>query len=54
VFDPAVTNICFSADGERAYVTAAGTGRLYLIEWPRPGRPTRSTPTATHWNQEQP
>jgi gluconolactonase len=48
VFDPAVTNICFSADGETAYVTGAGTGRLYLIEWPRPGRPTCNTSTATH------
>ncbi len=38
VFDPAVTNICFSPDGATAYVTAAGTGRLYAIDWPRPGR----------------
>lgn len=38
VFDPAVTNICFSPDGDTAYVTAAGTGRLYAIDWPRPGR----------------
>lgn len=37
VFDPAVTNICFSPDGGTAYVTAAGTGRLYAIDWPRPG-----------------
>lgn len=53
VINPAVTNIFFSPDGERAYVTAAGTGRLYLIEWPRPGRPTCGTPTATH-SQKQP
>lgn len=38
VFDPAVTNICFSPDGETAYVTAAGTGHLWAIDWPRPGR----------------
>jgi gluconolactonase len=38
VFDPAVTNICFSPDGRTAYVTAAGTGRLYAIDWPRRGR----------------
>ncbi len=37
VLDPAITNICFSPDGGTAYVTAAGTGRLYAIDWPRPG-----------------
>lgn len=31
LFDPAVTNVCFSPDGDVAYVTAAGTGRLYAI-----------------------
>ncbi|MGO4689652.1 SMP-30/gluconolactonase/LRE family protein [Glaciibacter sp. 2TAF33] len=43
VFDPAVTNICFSPEGDTAYVTAAGTGRLYAIDWRQPGRRSRST-----------
>lgn len=34
LFDSAVTNICFSPAGDTAYVTAAGTGRLYAIDWP--------------------
>jgi gluconolactonase len=36
--DPIVTNVCFGGEGLRtAYVTAAGRGRLYRAEWPRPG-----------------
>lgn len=38
LFDPFPTNICFAGEGLRkAYVTAAGTGRIYEIEWPRSG-----------------
>ncbi len=36
--DPVVTNICFGgADMRDAWITAAGTGRLYKARWPRPG-----------------
>ena len=38
LFDPFPTNICFAGkDLRKAYVTAAGTGRIYEIDWPRPG-----------------
>lgn len=38
VYDPFPTNICFAGEGlSKAYVTAAGTGRIYEIEWPRAG-----------------
>ena len=33
-----MTNICFGgADMRDAWITAAGTGRLYKTRWPRPG-----------------
>jgi gluconolactonase len=36
--DPMVTNIGFGgADMRDAWITAAGTGRLYKARWPRPG-----------------
>jgi gluconolactonase len=38
ISDPVVTNICFGgADMRDAWITAAGTGRLYKTRWPRPG-----------------
>jgi gluconolactonase len=38
ISDPVVTNICFGgADMRDAWITAAGTGRLYRTRWPRPG-----------------
>lgn len=38
VFDAAPTNLCFGGEHLRkAYVTASFTGRIYEIEWPRPG-----------------
>lgn len=37
--DPIITNICFGgADMRDAWITAAGTGRLYKCRWPRPGQ----------------
>lgn len=37
-YDPFPTNICFGGEGLRkAYVTASGTGKIYEIDWPRPG-----------------
>lgn len=36
--EPFPTNICFGGpDMRKAYVTAAGSGRLYEMDWPRPG-----------------
>ncbi|MCP5143984.1 MAG: SMP-30/gluconolactonase/LRE family protein [Gammaproteobacteria bacterium] len=36
--DRMVTNICFGGPDMRdAWITAAGTGRLYKCRWPRPG-----------------
>jgi gluconolactonase len=36
--DPFTTNICFGAPDRRtAFVTGAGHGKLFEIEWPRPG-----------------
>ncbi|PRZ40875.1 gluconolactonase [Antricoccus suffuscus] len=36
--DPFVTNICFGGpDLRTAYVTSSGYGRLYKVQWPRPG-----------------
>lgn len=36
--EPFPTNICFGGEGfQTAYVTASGTGRIYEIDWPRPG-----------------
>jgi gluconolactonase len=36
--DPVATNICFGGpDMCDAWITAAGTGRLYKTRWPRPG-----------------
>ena len=36
--DPLTTNIAFGgADRRTAYVTCSGTGRLVVIDWPRPG-----------------
>jgi len=33
-----VTNICFGGSGHQdAWITAAGSGRLYKTRWPRPG-----------------
>jgi gluconolactonase len=41
--DPLVTNICFAGPELRtAYVTTAGTGTLWEIDWPRPGLPLAS------------
>ncbi len=40
--DPLVTNICFGGPDMRdAWITAAGTGRLYRCRWPRPGQKLR-------------
>lgn len=37
-FDPYVTNICFGGpDRTTAYVTAAARGKIWAIDWPRPG-----------------
>jgi gluconolactonase len=37
-YDPFPTNICFAGpDLGTAYVTAAGTGRIYEVDWPRAG-----------------
>jgi len=39
--DPFVTNICFGGDDLRtAYITSAGTGRVFVTEWHCPGLPT--------------
>lgn len=36
--EPFPTNICFGgADMRTAYVTAAGSGKIYAMDWPRPG-----------------
>jgi gluconolactonase len=36
--DILTTNVCFGGDDLRtAYITASGTGRLMVTEWPRPG-----------------
>jgi gluconolactonase len=36
--DPLITNICFGGpDMLTAYVTSAGRGLLYELQWPRPG-----------------
>lgn len=36
--EPFPTNICFGgADMKTAYVTASGTGKIFQVEWPRPG-----------------
>lgn len=38
IADPVITNICFGGpDMQDAWITAAGTGRLYKCRWPRPG-----------------
>lgn len=38
VNDPVTTNICFGgADMTTAFITASTTGRLYRVNWPRPG-----------------
>lgn len=37
-YDPMVTNICFGGpDLRTAYVTSAGTGKVWALDWPRPG-----------------
>ncbi|RNL86654.1 SMP-30/gluconolactonase/LRE family protein [Halostreptopolyspora alba] len=37
-YDVFVTNICFGGpDLRTAYITSSGLGRLYAVEWPRPG-----------------
>lgn len=39
-YDPFVTNVCFGGDDYRkAYVTSAGLGKVWEIEWPHPGLP---------------
>lgn len=36
--DPLITNICFGGEDMRdAWITAAGTGRIFRCRWPRPG-----------------
>nr|WP_232523203.1 SMP-30/gluconolactonase/LRE family protein [Nocardioides sp. MAH-18] len=36
--DPGITNICWGGpDLKTAYVTAASTGKLLALDWPRPG-----------------
>jgi len=36
--DPLTTNICFGGpDGDTAFITLSGTGRLVSIPWPRSG-----------------
>ncbi|MFL6689448.1 MAG: SMP-30/gluconolactonase/LRE family protein [Alphaproteobacteria bacterium] len=36
--DPFVTNICWGGKVMRtAYITASGTGRLFAMDWPKPG-----------------
>lgn len=36
--DPMVTNICFGGDDLRtAFITTSAQGRLYALDWPRPG-----------------
>lgn len=36
--DPFVTNVCFTGDDMRtALVTGSGGGKLFALEWPRPG-----------------
>jgi gluconolactonase len=36
--DPLVTNICWGGKNMKtAYITASGTGKLYAMEWPKPG-----------------
>ena len=43
--DPFVTNICFGgADMRTAWITAAGTGRLYRMAWPRAGHRLNFSP----------
>jgi gluconolactonase len=43
--DPFVTNICFGGPGLRtAYVTAAGHGNVFSIDWPVPGLPLNFNP----------
>ncbi len=38
--DPLTTNICFGGpDGDVAFITLSGTGRLVSMRWPRPGTP---------------
>ena len=38
--DPLTTNICFGGpDGDTAYITLSGTGRLVSTPWPRAGAP---------------
>lgn len=38
LFDPFPTNICFGGkDLKKAYITAAGTGKIYELDWPVPG-----------------
>lgn len=38
VTDPFVTNVCFGGDDMRtAYITASGTGRVFVTEWHCPG-----------------
>lgn len=37
-YDAMVTNICFGGpDLRTAYVTSAGTGKVWALDWPRPG-----------------
>ena len=36
--DPLVTNICWGGKNMRtAYITASGTGKLFAMNWPKPG-----------------
>lgn len=36
--DPLVTNICWGGRNMKtAYITASGTGKLYAMDWPKPG-----------------
>jgi gluconolactonase len=36
--DPMATNVCFGGPGRRtAYVTGSATGKLFAVEWGRPG-----------------
>ncbi len=37
-FDPFVTNVCFGGEDRRtAYITSSGLGKLWQVDWPRPG-----------------
>jgi gluconolactonase len=36
--DPMITNVCFGGPGRRtAYVTGSAMGKLFAVDWPRPG-----------------